>query len=333
MHVVNLYIEISDENRTLFFDSIAEIEIENSWENLGSKATIKIPKRFYVDENNGDLEQPFIQGCSRVDELLKRGQKVLIRFGYEPNIPVRYRGYVEHIKAGTPVEIVCEDELFTLKTRSVKPKVFTNTKLSDVLQYCGITNYELLGEISGFDFHITPEEINVAKVLMKLKDKLYMPFFFKGKTLVIGNVYDLKNYNTHILAFGYNIAEHELEFKRKEDVKLLVKVTIHKKGGKKEEFTAQGSDTDGEQRTLNFYNLSKSDAEKAAARELERLKFTGLRGTVKAFGEPHIQVGDVIDFVDAEESEKEGKYWVDAVKSTLSKSGGIRQEITLGVKL
>ncbi len=329
MYMVNIHVEIGDEPKVLFFDSVAEIEIEDAWDNLGSKATIRLPKNLYFST---DIEDPNIRGM-RVDELLKRGQKVMIRFGYMPNIPVRYRGYVEHVKAGVPVEIICEDELFQLKKRSVQPKVFTNAKLSDVLKYCGITNYELLGEISGFDFHITKEEINVAKVLMKLKDKLYMPFFFKGKTLVVGKVYDLKNYDTHIVAFGYNIAEHELEFKRKEDVRLAVKVVIHKKAGKKEEFIAKGSDTDGEQRTLNFYNMSKSDAEKAAARELERLKFTGLRGSLTLFGEPHVKVGDVLDLLDVEEDEKEGKYWVDSVKSTLSKSGGVRQVIELGVRL
>lgn len=328
MMTADIHITLGQAGSTqLQMDMAHAMEVESNYDNLGSRAVVKLPKRLFVpDEAEAGL-------YTRIDKWIKRGTPIQIKLGYDGNATLRYEGYVEEVKTGTPIELHCMDELYTLKARSVQPKVFTNATLSQVLQYCGIDQYNLLGEVSGFDFHITPEEVNVAKALMKLKDKLYLPFFFRGKTLIVGKPYDLQHTRNHLLAFGYNIAGHNLEFKRAEDVKLLVKVTIHKKGGQKEEFVAQGSDTDGEQRTLNFYNLSRKDAEDAAARELKRLKFTGLRGTLTCFGEPHIEVGDTVELIDCEEEEKEGKYWVDAVRTTMSKTEGIRQEITLGPRI
>lgn len=327
MLVTDIHISIGTPGRKMLLDMVHSIEIEHHYDNLGSRAVVRLPKRFFVQD---DVE---VQVRTRIDQWLRRGLPITIGLGYNGRNTNRFTGYIEEVRSGVPVELHCLDALYVLKNRSVQPKVFTNASLEDILEYCGIKKYTLLGEVSGFDFHITAEEVNVARVLMKLKDRLYLPFFYRDDTLVVGKPYDLQHTRNHLLAFGFNIVSHDLEYKRAEDVRLMVKVVVHKKGGQREEFTAQGSDTDGEQRTLNFYNLNRKEAEEAAARELRRLKYTGLRGTLTCFGEPHIQVGDTVDLIDCDEPERDGQYWVDAVRTTVSKTDGIRQEVTLGPRV
>lgn len=324
MMVGRVEVRLTEGARLLRLERVESLTCEESWENLGSRAEVKVGKRVFVkEEREAGLE-------TRVDQWLRPGLRAELWAGYDDRLKLRWEGYVAEVKAGIPVRLVLEDELYVLKRRAVKPKVFVNTRLTELLAYCGVEDYDLLGEVSGFDFHITEGEVNVAQVLAKVKDKLYVPLFFRGRRLVAGKPYDLKESRNHLLVFGFNIAGHELEFKRAEDVRLLVKVTIHRKGGQKETFVAKGSDVDGEERTLNFYNMSRKEAEAAAERELSRLKYTGLRGRLTCFGEPVIRVGDTVTLIDCEEEEKEGKYWVDAVKTTVSLTGGIRQEVSLG---
>src|SRR5690242_16104900 len=49
------------------------------------------------------------------DPIIKRGDPVVVKLGYDGNLKTRFIGYVKEVKAGMPVTINCEDSMFALK--------------------------------------------------------------------------------------------------------------------------------------------------------------------------------------------------------------------------
>jgi hypothetical protein len=122
---------------------------------------------------------------------------------------------------------------------------------------------------------------------------------------------------------------NELEFKKKEDVRVKCKAISIAPDNSKIEIEV--GDPDGEERTLTYYDMSKPDLEKIAKQDVERMRFDGYRGSVGTFNEPCIEMGDVIDLGDPQFPEKDGKFWTDKVRKEFGVNGG-KRTATLGPK-
>jgi hypothetical protein len=252
--------------------------------------------------------------------ILQRNMPVSISLGYDDKNEVVYQGYIVDISAKTPVDITCEDEFWLLKkgefTKSYK-SVTLSQLMADLFKGRNI-KYEVVAERKLGMFKIS--KATPAKVLDYLREKYHIKFFFRNGIFYIGLVVVAELQKTHDFFFEPTekskefqyIKENDLVFRRKEDVKIQLKGIIKQDKGKDK--TVKAGDEDGEVRTFNYtLGRSESDVKKELEAHLERLKYTGYRGTMTVFGTPQVQHGDLVRLHDPKYPERDGRYLVKKV--------------------
>lgn len=307
MFVLSTHITIGD----LEFTFVNNVEVVSSWEMLTDTAKITLPANIKVNRD-------------KLRTMIAPGDKVTIKTGYDNNLNELFSGYVTSISPSTPIEIGCEDEMWKLKQSTVTDSIkncdvqtLVDKHFSDYP--CVIINSQL------GNFYI--DKISKAKILEQLKKEYGLYSFFRSGFLHIGSVHDSQNARRVKFRFQKNIINDELKYQRKEDVKLQVHAVSNFSDGKRIEVDL--GDTEGDKRTLHFFEMTKDELTAAATREFDRLKFDGLRGSFEAFGEPFIRQGDIAQLSHPEDSDLSGDYYVDKVTYTHG-VGGSRQKIELG---
>lgn len=319
MFVLNSHITIGD----LTFNWVNTVEVESSWELLTDTAKIVLPANVKVETAPGQTES---LNFHKLKDHLKNGDKVEIKVGYDDDLNTIFKGYVSYIKPRVPIEVYCEDEMMMLKKDPINDSL-KNTSISKLADK-HFAKYETdVINIELGNYYIP--NLTGAKLLEQFKSDFGLQSFFRGDTLVIGKRYNRETANVVSFKLDYNIISDELEFKTKDQVKLKVKAISNNEDGTKTEIEL--GDADGEIRTLNFYNVAKSELKKVAEAEMERLVYDGWRGSFTAFGEPLVFHGDIVELVCDAESDKTGRYWVDAVSYEFGVNG-FRQNIKLGAK-
>lgn len=307
--MLKLFCDITIKN--LHFDYVHRVEVQSGWEKQTDTATLILPSNLKTPRN-------------RFRELLSPGDAVSIRAGYNGRLHPLFTGYVTGLSPRTPLEIYCEDEMWKLKQSTITDSL-QNASLQTLLDkhFASYRTNILNTQIGNYQI----DKLSRAKVLERIKEQFGLYGFFRRGVLVVGKPYDPETTRRATFRFHYNIIDDELEYKRKEDIRLLVTAISHQPGGHRLEVRL--GDPEGEQRSLNFYNLSKDELEKAAQRERDRLLYDGYRGTFTAFGEPFVRHGDIVRLEHPEESDRAGSYWVDAVDYEFG-INGYRQIIKLG---
>lgn len=307
MKRVTCYVSIGDHT----FTGVNALTIESSWEMATDTLKVTLPRKL-------DWEGKALATGS--NPILQRGQNVTIKIGYDDQNEEVYSGYILDISAKIPLEITCEDEMFLLKkgefTKSYR-SVTLSELLKDLLKDSGV-KYEVIVERRLGAFKIS--KATPAKVLNYLRENYHIKYFFRNKILYAGLVAVAKLQKTHTFYFEPTknsgefqyVITHDLVFKRKEDVKIQLKGIIKQSNGKDKEVKA--GDEDGEVRTFNFtVNTPESDVKKQLAQHLERLKYTGYRGTMTVFGTPQVNHGDLVKLFDPQYPERDGRYLVKKV--------------------
>lgn len=299
------------------FDWSSEIEVVSGWEKFTDTSTITLPSNLQIDRN-------------KLKSLIKSSDPVSIDLGYaQPDgdgLQNVFNGFVTGLKPSIPIVISCEDEMRKLKENRITDKISGGSLKTLMEKHFSQWNPRFIDAQLGGQFII--ENQTHAQVLQYLKEKFGLFSFFRGGRLIVGYIYDPETAVEHTFEFGNNVIdENGLEYMRKEDVRLEVTaVSILPDGSRIEE---KIGDAGGEQRTLTFYDVPKSELKAVAQRELDRLKYDGFRGDFKAFGLPKVNHGDVVRLIDRQESDREGRYWIDEVTYTFG-MGGYQQKIKLG---
>lgn len=247
---------------------------------------------------------------------------------YDDQNAAVFEGVLTNIHVDRPVKMDCQDAMWKLKTGRFT-KAYRQCKLSQLLT-------DMLKPLK-IPFDVVAEHdlgmlrfsnITPAKVLDDLRKNYFVKFFFRNGILYAGLAIVAKLQKTHIIKFDVHVPSdgNNLEYVKKEDVKIKLRCVIMKPDNKKEEFEI--GDTDGEVRTLHKYNMPKEAVKTLAEQEMERLKYDGFRGTLTIFGQPFIQHGDVVDIDDPETPEAKGQYLVKKVSRSFS-SSGYRQTLEL----
>ena len=308
MEILNSHITIGNYE----FDFVTNIEIETSWMELMAKGSITLPANLKLDAN-------------KLKSQIKRGEKVEIFIGYENAMYNIFNGYVARLKPTTPVVIEVEDEMSKLKQIMVTD-VCKNETLKSFL------SRNLPGvEIDCFD--ITPprfvaNKVTGTKLLDEIKSQFRLYSFFRGKRLVVGKQYDVANNSVQQAKFNYNIISDNLEYRTKDDILLLITAISNKSNGEKIE--VQYGDPGGDEVTRNFPdNYPKAELYKQAKQEHEMSIYDGYRGDLTLFLEPFVRVGDVLELVKEDESDKTGRYHIDGVTYKFGIDGA-RQVVQLG---
>lgn len=307
MEVLNCHIVIGKYT----FDYVHKVDITSSWMQLTDGGTITLPANLRL--TNNQLKQYF-----------KKGDAVEVFIGYESfGLTKVFEGFLTRIHPTVPIVLDVEDLMWKLKQIQVNDTAKNETIgsfLSRVLPY----------EIDAFEIDLPrfiASKITGAQLLEQIKSDFGLSAFVRNGKVVVGKQYDPENTTHHIFELDNNVLTDQLEFVAKEDVKLKITAISNNADGTKTEITL--GETDGEERSLNFYNLSKADLKALAEKEMQRLVYDGYRGTITAFGEPIVMHGDIVELRNSTESDKTGNYYVDGVVYRYGIEG-VRQEITLG---
>lgn len=301
--------------------TLAECEIDSSVDNLVDTAVIVLPEMVM----NQALE---FQG------KIKRGSKVFIDLGYDGFLEHEFQGYVQDITTNdSSLKILCEDALFLFRV-SVQDEALKTTSVKQIAQ-------RLVAQIDdsftvNCDYDINYEKFTIHQatgfdVLKKLQEETKGNIYFDTikKVLHIHPPYVEKggdvNYSMH-----HNIESSSLEYKRAADKKLEVTVESTDLNGKVTKAIA-GS-TGGDKITLKVGSMGPTDIQKVAEASLKKNSFDGYEGTFDAWLVPFIKPTFSAVIKDADYEYKTGRYYVVAVKTNFSESGG-KRTITPGVKL
>lgn len=301
------------------------VEIEQDISTLTDTCTITVPRKAEWEGKQIALGD---------DPVLKRGDKVIVKLGYNQQYKTRFIGFVKEVKSGVPVQIICEDSMFRLKQNSL------------TLAYKGVSLQQLVADIvpAGIKYKVVSDKpvyigqwritkASAAKVLEELKSKYNIYSYFRNITtngvtesvLYVGLAYWVDHRKEEVFQFGQNIIDAKnMVYRRKEDIKLKAKAISWTRDNKKIE--VEVGDPEGEQRTVHAYGLTKQQLEVYAAAELERYKYTGYTGDFTTFGEPAVEKGDVVYLV-GNKYHPEGKYLIKKVRIAHGVNG-YRQIIT-----
>jgi hypothetical protein len=304
------------------FKQINDVQIESSYETLTDVCTITIPRKLAFQGKTIFLDK---------DPIFKKGDPVVVNLGYgfDGKSEV-FTGFITRIESGIPTKIICEDAAYKLKeTKPFNlsyPVLDMETLLKDILP-SGI-KYILPGKIELGKARFT--KVTASQILKYLQDKFSINAWFRGSTLYVGLNYFPELQKEHAFGFQKNIISDSLEFVKADDIKISVKATSILPDNSKIEVTR--GDAEGTERTIHFYNVSKSTLEERATKALTDFKFDGFTGSFTTFGQPSVQHGDIVNLTDFYYPEKSGKYIAKSVKTSFGLSG-YRQEIELAEKL
>lgn len=318
-------ITIDDGAEKLVLNSVHSVDIVSSWKELSDKCTIKLPSRGVLNVDSKLTEVSF-------EQKLKVGMGVKVELGYDNEYATEFEGYLAEIKPGYPFELRCEDRMWLLKRDGNINKSYKSVKVSKLLKDL-VPDVQIdpdAPDVTIDNFLI--ERATKARVLQELKEKYGLAIYFRGNQLYAGLPYWDRINELAIFDLQANVVSDQLQYKRKDDVRLKAKAISILKDNKK--VAVQVGDDDGEERTLHYRGISDKELlRKRAQSELDKYKYEGYRGSLTAFGLPVVRHTQAIELRDKKYAERNGRYLVDSVKTSFSAGGGYRREIEVAIKV
>lgn len=310
----------------LFFNYVANCEINTSWETLTDTAMIELPSNITNKDNDS------------IKDIIKVNDAVEIKLGYFPNLVTRFVGYVSEIVPESPLKIMCEDEAFQLKQSTVNNYSKKDATLKDVItdNYKGKVN--IVDAVVG-TFRI--DRVTMVKVLQELKTKYKIFSWFRNGVLNSGLAYLPNEGITAKFDFQYNVVsgsnlaftdESELDtiahgISTQKDGSKIELYTFYEKGTSGKIITQEGN-PGGDLNTMQIPERTKAELTELLERWLPNLYYTGYRGSIETFGEPVMNHGDIAEINDSKFSEKNGRYLIKGVNIKFGQYG-YRQTLEL----
>ncbi len=191
-------------NKTLTFNFVHTFESESSWKTLTDKAKIVIPKKVYVTDENGRRyslagTNKSIGGFSDTPPLFLRGDKVTIQAGYKyfdsrhnevAPLNTIFEGYISKVSSKIPIEIECEDNMWTLKQANSPNKNYTGTvedMLADMITLVGLPFTVSKKTQTVVGIYRSSDSTTICEVLAQLKKDFHFEAYFRGNELRCGS--------------------------------------------------------------------------------------------------------------------------------------------------
>lgn len=309
--------------------------------------TLNRARRVLIDSSWQELGDTCTLYLSDFKELMRNriqsGMKVSVALGCNGELRKEFEGYVVHVSPGIPFEIACEDELYRLKRLWInqgKGKAWKNISLKRMLsEILKPVRHRLSQKIPDvrLDQYRIDQGATLAEALQKIKEDFSLCAYLRNGNLFVGPPYaEISDYKKEEGTFACydlhgDVVDNKLVFRRKEELKFLVKaisiLADHQK------ITAQAGDPGGE--THIVYHPGEKDAAKLkqiARTALARYKFDGYEGSFLTFGLPYIVHSGVVELRDARYPASQGRYRVKRVKTSWG-TEGFRRRIEPGPKL
>jgi hypothetical protein len=302
--------------RTWTFKQINSCEIERDIEKITSTCTLTLPKRTKWE---GETGIP-----------VKRGDKISVSLGYDGELTEVFTGYIKKVNTTTPVELVCEDEMYVLKNTATKRKSYANADMKTLLTEqlpasiaCEVYSKQTFGK------YVVNTD-TVSQMLGELSESGFS-FFFKEGKLYAGMLFEHGNEITGAKQVfkegesGNIIDSSDLEWNNAEDMSLLVKASGTNAKGEK--ISVEVGDKEGEVRSYFKYKTTKAELESEAKKKLTEWKVSGLSGSFTTFGAKPVWLLERIKIKLMEHPS--GTYRVTKNVITYG-DGGYRQNISIG---
>lgn len=325
MFILNSNITITDPGGSYYLENLplSEVQIEKSRKTLTNTAKIIIPRNLKVFKNSQQVD---------INTIIQRGAAVTIQLGYDGNLTTEFTGYVSSLGAMVPIEVHCEDAMWTLKQNSFTQTWPKGTKLADIISaiYPGLAVVADL-QLGGLKV-INQSTAQILKALRKFGIQSYFGTdAFNNVVLYVDFAGVVHPNSTEVLyQFGTNIIKSDLVYKLKEDARIkVIAVSKLSTGGK---LQVSVGDNGGEVHTLHYVDMDADQLQKIATAEINKLLYEGYKGTFTTFGVPIINPGDKASINDPVYPDHDGVYLVLSVKTTFG-ANGFRREIELERKL
>lgn len=308
---------------TLILNTVSEFRMETSYTNLTQTAEICIARKLkYFDRY-------------KIREVFRKGDKVEVWLGYNEDVKLEFVGYIVQVAADFPILLKLEDEMYRLKKKEVN------------FSHPGITLKKLIKELlpnPEYQVNITYDadfgkvmfsKTNMGEVLDKIKSDWNIHSYFRlvdGKpVLEIGSIYQTETDTEPVLFhLERNCVDQQLNYRRKEDIKIIIKgMSILPKG---KNIKVEFGDHDGTVQRLTYYNRTQKDLELLVRKDYDRFKQDGMEGSFTALGIPSVRFGQKVKLMSWLYEERNGVFGIEGVTKTFSKNG-YRQEIKLGFKM
>jgi hypothetical protein len=305
---------LTPEKKEYWFNFIHHVEVESTWKEFTDRATIMLPAALKIDK-------------AELNAAIPAGSKVEIKLGYEAyGLTSVFKGYVVRVRNKIPIEIECEDEMYQLKRISINENC-EDEKIGD---YLARVFKPLKINVEAYDFTIhsmVVTNLTGVQLLDKIKSEYGFDSFFRptkdGVVLVVGKPYGDNTNAKHTIiidqSYDCNVKSQSLEYMNKTDVKLKITAISNMEDGTKETFSFGYED--GEERTLNFYNISKEKLQSLAESEAKKWIYTGWRGDLTLFGAPIVFHGDILTLKNRQGTDKTGDYYIDRVVYSFGVNG------------
>lgn len=318
--------------------SVESVEIESSQSFLADRCSIKVPSQVRGRAYN-------------LEGKLKRGDKVTVKLGYSNDLRTEFQGYVKHLQPNSPFEIECEDALYLFR-KPIANKILKATTAPAIAQYvvdeinkqvATTDKIKLVTDFKGFEFtKFAIHEANGFEVLDKLRQETGLAVFVRGSDLHLHLLYKYKpsidlsgNKVSGDVKYDFtrNVRDTtHLEYQNANDAQIFVKVIGRDAKGKKIEGVA--GEKGGDVRTIQRPTVSTPKSLQDIAEQTRKgLIYTGYKGSINGWLLPYCEVGYTAKIIDPDYSEREGKYYVSAVRTTFNGSQGGVRNVQLGIKI
>jgi len=328
-------ITIEGQKETYVFDFVCDVEIESSWVNLTDTCSITLPKK--AKWLNKDL-------ISSTDPLIKRGDYVTVKLGYDGVLNTYFEGYISKVHTDTPLRIECEDAMWKLKQLRVAKFSSKSVTLKELLTGIGVDSvvFFVSADIKIGQFKCS--NISVAGVLEFLRKEYGIVSFIRDGFLYSGLAYwfdsddiipgssDQVSFTQETIrrVFQDSIIGDNLEYMRIDDKK--IKVVAKSLQTNNEVITVEVGDVDGDTYTYNDYSINEAELRKRALLFANRLRYEGFKGSFTTFGDQKIKHGDIVKLENELLKDQNGNYLVKSVRTSFG-TDGFRQEVELDNKV
>lgn len=321
MYQLNWDINFKNKDGIYNLGILAECEIDKSVKNLADFATIILPE---ADMNK----------VLRVQDFIKTADQVKIRLGYDSDVKVEFEGFVkEIITEDSSLKILCEDGLFLFR-KGIPNKEFKPATVKQIAQYV-VNNIDSSFKVV-CDYDLPYDKFTIYKasgfdVLAKLQEETGADIYFdmQNKELHIHPAYTRKSGEADY-SFQHNIENSSLEYKTAEFKK--VEVTIESVGLDGKTISKMVGQPGGEKITKKVGRLSANAIKIIADTEYKNRIAPGYEGSFDAWLIPYVEPSFTIGIYDDDYPYKDGRYYVESVKTNFSESGG-KRTVTPAIKL
>ena len=270
-----------------------------------------------------------------VESKLKEGDEVTISLGYNNDLKMEFKGYLNTIQTNDgSITLECEDSIWLFR-KELADKEHKSISVKSLLQ-------KVVQEVDGkfsvscdYDFaydKFVIKDATAYDVLKKIQEETRANIYFSGNVLHCHPQYsEITNETPVRYDFSVNVEKSNLKYKSEKDRKYFVEVEGIPSSGKR--VTVTFGTMGGDKRNIKVYGVTdKESLLKRAKEELSTLVYTGFEGNFTGWLIPYCEPAYKIELRDDDYPEKNGNYYVVATEVKFSSSGGERT-VTIGKKI